>query len=179
MDLLELTGAPQQLLWVHRHVLNHKELIGVKRLFFCKTFQLALIFFAVLHVPINVPALAVSLQRSVDVNHEIVGHGLSNLLGGLVGVPQSYLVYSNSLLFMRSGGATHFSGMILAVATIAVMMAGGDIVGYVPTIVVGSLIFHLGFDLVKESLWDTWWSGISKWEYATILCIVFVMGFFG
>ena len=142
--------------------------------------QLALIFFAVLHVPINVPALAVSLQRGVDVNHEIVGHGISNLLGGFMGVPQSYLVYSNSLLFIRSGGgSTRAPGLILAAATVVVLVVGGDIVGYVPTLVVGSLIFHLGFDLVKESLWDTWRSGISKWEYGTILCIVFVMGFFG
>ncbi|KAI9337871.1 sulfate transporter family-domain-containing protein [Zopfochytrium polystomum] len=141
--------------------------------------QLALIFFAVLHVPINVPALAVSMHQSVDVNHEIVGHGWSNLVGGLFGVPQSYLVYSNSLLFIRSGGNSHIAGFMLAVATFAIMIAGGSVIGFVPTLVVGSLIFHLAFDLMKESIWDTWGSGISGWEYSTIISIVFIMGFFG
>ncbi|KAJ1566320.1 hypothetical protein HK405_010272, partial [Cladochytrium tenue] len=141
--------------------------------------QLALVFFAILHVPINVPALAVSLHQSVNVNHELIGHGVSNFLAGLVGVPQSYLVYSNSLLFIRSGGDTFVSGVMLAIATSVVLVAGNSIIGFVPTLVVGSLIFHLAFDLMKESLVDTWESGISSLEYGTIVTIVLIMGVFG
>ena len=54
--------------------------------------MLALTFFGVLHVPINVPALGVSTnQDDVDVNKELVGHGISNTLSGCCGSVQSML----------------------------------------------------------------------------------------
>ncbi|KAJ3196507.1 hypothetical protein HK101_008690 [Irineochytrium annulatum] len=141
--------------------------------------QLALVFFAVLHVPINVPALAVSTHQPVDVNHEIIGHGLSNLCAGFIGVPQNYLVYSNSVLYMRSGGNSTIGGLMLAGATAIIWIYGDKVIGFVPTVVVGSLIFHLAYDLMKESIWDTRNGGISVWEYSTILLIVVVMAVFG
>lgn len=52
--------------------------------------MLALTFFGILHVPINVPALGVSTKRDdIDTNRELVAHGWSNLLSGGVGSVQS------------------------------------------------------------------------------------------
>jgi SulP family sulfate permease len=52
--------------------------------------MLALTFFGVLHVPINVPALGVSINKDdVDVNKELVAHGISNTLSGCLGSVQS------------------------------------------------------------------------------------------
>ena len=46
----------------------------------------ALSFFGIIHVPINVPALALSAKEDdVDINRELVAHGLSNSLSGFVG----------------------------------------------------------------------------------------------
>jgi sulfate permease, SulP family len=50
----------------------------------------ALTFFGILHVPINVPALGVSLNEdNVDTNRELIAHGLSNMFSGFVGSVQS------------------------------------------------------------------------------------------
>lgn len=141
--------------------------------------QIALAFFGILHVPINVPALAVSTGQDVDLNGELIGHGISNLVAGFAGTTQNYLVYSNSILYMRSGGNSRIGGIMLGLATFAVAFKGSSVVGFVPTIVVGSLIFHLGIDLIKESVWDTRNSGMHKLEYFTILVIVGVMGIVG
>ncbi|KAJ3333512.1 hypothetical protein HDU76_007278 [Blyttiomyces sp. JEL0837] len=124
-------------------------------------------------------ALAVSTNQEVDVNGEIVGHGLANLLAGLVGTPQNYLVYSNSVLFIRSGGNTTVAGFMLGMATIALWIWGSQVIGLVPTLVVGGLIFHLAIDLMKESVWDTLQVGISSWEYYTIILIILTMAVFG
>ena len=43
------------------------------------------LFFNILHPPLNVPALAVSLDDDVDTNKELVAHGYSNFLSGIVG----------------------------------------------------------------------------------------------
>ncbi|KAJ2357519.1 hypothetical protein H4S02_012529, partial [Coemansia sp. RSA 2611] len=54
--------------------------------------MLGLAFFSILHVPINVPALAVSTNADkVDTNRELVAHGISNILSGCLGSIQNYL----------------------------------------------------------------------------------------
>ena len=46
----------------------------------------ALTFFGILHVPINVPALGFSTgEDNVNVDRELIAHGISNALSGLVG----------------------------------------------------------------------------------------------
>jgi hypothetical protein len=113
----------------------------------------ALTFFSLLHVPINVPALAQSIgEDNADLNHELKLHGYSNLLSGLVGSIQNYLVYANSLFFMRSGGDRRLAGFLLAGCTAIVMFTGGSMIGYIPVMMVGTLIFSLGFELLEDAL---------------------------
>ncbi|KAI5776743.1 sulfate transporter family-domain-containing protein [Geopyxis carbonaria] len=136
----------------------------------------ALTFFGILHVPINVPALGVSTgEDNVDVDRELIAHGISNALSGFAGSIQNYLVYSNSILFMRAGGDSRIAGIMLAISTAGMMVAGPAIIGYIPVMVVGALIFLLGIELLKEALWDT--AGkLSRLEYITIIAIVITMG---
>lgn len=141
--------------------------------------MLALTFFGLLHVPINVPALGVSTNNDdVNVNRELIAHGMSNAISGLFGSIQNYLVYTNSLLFIRTGGDSRVAGIMLAGATAALWMVGPWIVGYIPVMVVGALIFHLGLDLLKEALFDTWHC-VHYFEYLTICVIIFVMAVWG
>lgn len=138
--------------------------------------MLALTFFGILHVPINVPALAVTVGIDhFDVDRELVAHGLSNAILGLVGSVQNYLVYTNSVLFIRAGADDRLAGVLLAAATVAVMVAGPVVIGYIPVCVVGALIYLLGYELLKEALFDTW-RRLRRIEYSTVVIIVLVMG---
>jgi len=137
--------------------------------------QLALVFFGLLHVPINVPALGISVgEDNVDTDRELVAHGYSNVLAGLCGTVPNYLCYVNSVLFYKVGGTTRVAGFLLALASFGILLAGPGIISYLPVSVVGALIFILGIDLVKEAVWDTW-GRVAKFEYVTICVIVFVM----
>jgi SulP family sulfate permease len=128
----------------------------------------ALSFFGILHVPINVPALAFSLKEdNLDLDRELIAHGISNALSGFVGSIQNYLVYSNSILFMRAGGGTRLAGIILAALTIGVMLIGPVIIGFIPVMMVGTLIFLLGFELFLEAVWDTR-KRLKTLEYLTV-----------
>ncbi|KAJ3208908.1 hypothetical protein HDU82_001762 [Entophlyctis luteolus] len=141
--------------------------------------QVSLVFFALLHVPINIPALAASTNQDYDMNRELYCHGVSNFLSGLAGAPQNYLVYSNTLLVMRCGGDTRMAGALITIGSVILWIVGGDVIKFVPTIVVGCLIFHLGIDLLLESLVETLHMPISRLEYVTIVLIILVMGIFG
>ncbi|KAI4259756.1 MAG: hypothetical protein L6R42_004410 [Xanthoria sp. 1 TBL-2021] len=138
--------------------------------------MLALTFFGIIHVPINVPALGISVgEDNVDVDRELKAHGLSNALSGLSGSVQNYLVYTNSVLFVRSGGNSRVAGVMLAAATFGVLVSGPMIIGYIPIMVVGALIFFLGIDLMREALVEPW-GKVHRLEYLTIVIIVITMG---
>ncbi|CAE7061708.1 unnamed protein product [Rhizoctonia solani] len=137
--------------------------------------QMALLFFNILHPPLNVPALAVSLNEdNIDTNRELTAHGISNLLAGFFGVVPNYLVYVNTLLFYRVGGGTRVAGFLLACSSVLLLFIGTGPISYIPVMVVGALIFVLGIDLVKESVWDTR-HRVSTSEYITIIAIMLCM----
>lgn len=136
----------------------------------------ALTFFGVLHVPINVPALAISTgEDNLNLDRELLAHGVTNVLSGFFGSIQNYLVYTNSLLFIDSGGNSRLAGILLAIATAGILVIGPVIIGYIPIMVVGALIFLLGIELMQEALIDTW-GRVHRLEYITILIIVVTMG---
>ncbi|KAK5137410.1 hypothetical protein LTR08_008988 [Meristemomyces frigidus] len=140
--------------------------------------QLALTFFGILHVPINVPNLAMVVQEdNVSINRELIMHGISNTLSGCVGSIQNYLVFVNSVLFMNTGGNSRLAGYLLAAATFGLWVAGPIVIGYVPVMVVGTLIYMLGIDLAQEALVATY-GRLHRLEYFTIVIIAFVMGIY-
>ncbi|KAF1817285.1 hypothetical protein P152DRAFT_14463, partial [Eremomyces bilateralis CBS 781.70] len=138
----------------------------------------ALSFFGILHVPINVPALAIAVgEDDVNVNRELIAHGLSNTISGVVGSIQNYLVYANSAIFIRNGGDSRLAGLLLAAATGATWIAGPGLVGYIPVMIVGALIYFLGIELMEEALWDSF-GKTHMLEYIMIVAISLIMGFY-
>lgn len=71
------------------------------------------------------------------------------------------------MLFIRSGGDSRVAGVMLAFATFGVLVTGPIIIGFIPIMVVGALIFYLGFDLMREALIDTW-GRVHRLEYLTV-----------
>ncbi|PHH67493.1 hypothetical protein CDD82_1424 [Ophiocordyceps australis] len=138
--------------------------------------MLALTFFGILHVPINVPALALNCgEDNVDLDRELKLHGYSNFLSGCCGSIQNYLVYANTILFIRSGGDARLAGFMLASFTFGVMMMGPSLVGFIPVMMVATLIFDLGFELLLEAVWLPR-KKFKPSEYLTVIAIVLVMG---
>lgn len=140
--------------------------------------MLALTFFGVLHVPINVPALALNCgEDNADLDRELKLHGFSNFLSGCCGSIQNYLVYANTVFFIRSGGDSRLAGFMLAILTVGMMMIGPSIIGFIPVMMVATLIFDLGFELLLEAVWLPR-KKLKLAEYLTVIAIVLVMGIY-
>ena len=77
-------------------------------------------------------------------------------------------MYTNSLLFIDSGGNSRLAGLMLAAATMGILFIGPVIVGFIPVMVVGALIFLLGIELMQEALVGTW-GKLHRLEYLTVL----------
>ncbi|EGO18456.1 hypothetical protein SERLADRAFT_454315 [Serpula lacrymans var. lacrymans S7.9] len=172
--IFEVAEASQDVSWYQFYTYFDLKAIRFGPLWSTLPTQFALLFFNILHPPLNVPALSVSLGVDIDTNKELVGHGYSNLLAGFLGTVPNYLVYVNTLLFYRVGGTTRIAGFLLVLANIALLLVGTGPIAYIPVMVVGSLIFVLGIDLVKEALWDTR-HRVSRSEYITIISIMICM----
>ncbi|KXJ95809.1 cyclic nucleotide-binding domain-containing protein [Microdochium bolleyi] len=144
----------------------------------CFGAMIALTFFSLLHVPINVPALAQSTgEDNADLNHELQLHGFSNFISGCVGSIQNYLVYANTLFFIRSGGDSRLAGYMLAALTFVVLTLGPVVIGFIPVCMVGTLIFVLGFELLGDALVHPRHK-LKISEYVTIVVIVMTMGIY-
>lgn len=65
---------------------------------------------------------------------------------------------------------------MLAFATFGIMLVGPGIIGYIPIVVVGALIYMLGIELMEEALVDTW-GKLHTLEYLTVSLLVTAMAF--
>ena len=137
-----------------------------------------LAIFALMHVPINIPALAATVLVDYDLNHELKLHGVSNLASGLVGGLPNYLGYCNSVMYARCGGGGKVAGSCLILIEALSVAYGMRVVPYVPRCLAGCLILHVGLDLVKEAFVDSI-NAFDTLEYGCIVAIGLVMTVFG
>jgi SulP family sulfate permease len=140
---------------------------------------LALTLFSLIHVPINIPAFALSSDVEVDMNNELVAHGYSNFLAGILGGGlQNYMAYTQSMLYDKSGGTGQASGIAVAVVTGLLFCVGPTIASYIPRCMAGTLLVHVGIDLFLEGVYDTFGT-FDVLEYAGIWLITIVMTLYG
>ncbi|KAH7163209.1 sulfate transporter family-domain-containing protein [Dactylonectria estremocensis] len=169
-------GPPSGEPWWYFYTLYKFKLVRWDAVIECVPAMFALTFFGILHVPINVPALALNCgEDHADLDKELKLHGYSNFLSGCFGSIQNYLVYANTVFFMRSGGNNRLAGYMLAAATFGIMIIGPSLIGFIPVMMVGTLIFDLGFELMLEALWLPR-KKLKLAEYITVVVIVLVMG---
>ncbi|TVY94402.1 Uncharacterized protein LAWI1_G000153 [Lachnellula willkommii] len=127
----------------------------------CIPSMIALTFFGVLHVPINVPSLAYAIgEDNMDLDRELRAHGASNALSGFAGSIQNYL----------SSGRCHACHFYLRGLDNRSRHHWAN-----PGYDVGTLIFGLGFELLVEAVW-TPRKKLGRLEYLTVVAIVVVMG---
>ncbi|KAK5990826.1 hypothetical protein PT974_09099 [Cladobotryum mycophilum] len=171
-------GPPPDEPWWYFYTLYKFHLVHWRAIIEVIPAMLALTFFGILHVPINVPALALnSGEDNADLDKELKLHGYSNFLSGCIGSIQNYLVYANTVFFLRSGGNKRLAGYMLALLTFGVMLIGPSLIGWIPVMMVGTLIFDLGFELLIEAIWLPR-KKLKPAEYATVIIIVLVMGIY-
>ncbi|KAM6483998.1 sulfate transporter family-domain-containing protein [Trichoderma sp. SZMC 28011] len=171
-------GPPPDEPWWYFYTLYQFQLVNWGAIIQVVPAMFALTFFGILHVPINVPALALnSGEDHADLDKELKLHGYSNFVSGCIGSIQNYLVYANTVFFLRSGGNKRLAGYMLAILTFGVMVIGPSIIGWIPVMMVGTLIFDLGFELLLEAVWLPR-KKLRPAEYATVIIIVLVMGMY-
>jgi sulfate permease, SulP family len=110
---------------------------------------------SLIHVPINIPAFAISTDVETDMNAELIAHGYSNALSGMFGGLQNYMTYSNSVMYAKTGGKGLISSLAIVLFTAGLFVVGPSICDFLPRCMAGTLLLHIGIDLVLEGIYDS------------------------
>ena len=127
---------------------------------------------------IDIPAFALSTNKEVDMNTELMAHGYANFFAGIFGGLQNYMAYTQSVLYHKSGGTGRLSGMAVGAVTAVLFFVGPAIASLVPRCMAGTLLLHVGLDLFLEGVYDSF-TKFDRLEYAGVWLIVIVMCVFG
>lgn len=137
--------------------------------------MISLTAFSLIHVPINIPAFAISTDVEPDMDKELMAHGWSNAIAGVFGGLQNYLCYSNSVVYAKSGGGRgRASSLCIVMVTVLCFIFGPTAASYVPRCMAGTLLLHIGIDLVLEGVYDSY-GKYDLLEYSGIWLIAVVM----
>ena len=140
--------------------------------------MMSLTAFSLIHVPINIPAFAISTNVEPDMNAELIAHGYSNGFSGIFGGLQNYMAYSNSVIYSKSDGKGRASSLGIVITSIAIFVYGPTMASYVPRCMAGTLLLHVGIDLFLEGVYESF-RDYDRLEYSGIWLITVVMVVFG
>ncbi|CAJ0637143.1 12113_t:CDS:2 [Entrophospora sp. SA101] len=119
--------------------------------------MLMLGYFTILNVNINISKLQTSLDNHNQLNkgRELIVQGVSNLISGTF---QVSLGHEESIILIKSGVNNRVMGMILAFCIGTTVYFGKILllIEQIPTIAVGTIIFYLGLEMIREALLDSW-----------------------
>ena len=139
---------------------------------------LGMSLFGLLHLPINVPSFSRSSGESFVMRKELMAHSYTNLSTALLGFLPCYLVYTNSVLFVRSGARGRITGLALSFIILLSLFFGTALLRFIPTVILAYLVFYLGLDLLLESVWFSMPLCGDLAEYSIILATILSMQLF-
>lgn len=138
----------------------------------------ALIVVMALAVLMNGTGLELDSRTEADLDHELRIHGVAGLVSAALGGLAGNISLSRSTLNRRAGATSRLSGLTVVLMLGGVLVAGMDVVGLLPRVVLAALLARAGLHL----LW-TW--GIAagrhlpRTDRLTILAIVLLAATFG
>ncbi len=97
-------------------------------------------------------ALEIGAETELEPNHELRAHGLSNLLAALVGGLPAFTLTGPSLSYLRLGASSRLVPLLRPVFSLALGAAGLSLLGFVPKVMVGTLLVVFAFGLMDEWL---------------------------
>src|SRR5574341_874523 len=125
-------------------------------------------------VLLNATGLELAIGEDVDLNRELRATGLANLLSGLAGGLVGYHALSLSALSHRIGGRGRLPGVVAGLLCLTLLLAGADLLAYVPRSLVGGMLLFLGLDFLNEWVVGGW-RRFSKAEYGIVLLILIMI----
>jgi SulP family sulfate permease len=92
---------------------------------------------------------AKSGQQGLDMNQEVTGQGLSNIVGSFLSCFTSCASFNRSAANIEAGAKTPLAGLISAFALALLVFVAAPVIAYLPVSVMAGVLFLVGAALVK------------------------------
>src|ERR1700751_4706076 len=106
---------------------------------------------AILGVLLNSTVLELNTGIDADVDRELRMQGLANVASALAGGFVGFVGMPFTLTNMAVRGIGRLSGVVAGPVPFAALIGGGQVLGYVPRLVLGGLLGQLG----AKFIWDS------------------------
>ncbi len=123
---------------------------------------------------LNATGLEVWRKSEVELDRDLRAHGLANVVTGLLGGTIGNLTLNRTMLNQDAGGRTRLSGVVMGTLCLMILFVGTDLIGFVPTPVLGGLLLFLGANVLNNWLGRSW-KRISHTDYVLILAILLLI----
>ncbi len=139
---------------------------------------LACVVVSLISLLLNITALELSTGQEIDLNAELKNNGWSNLAAGAVGGVIGYPALGNTTLAYRMGARLRLNGIVVALVILLILALGGGILGYVPNLILGGMLFFVGIDFLYSWLYQTWFS-MPRFDYGIVVLIALLINTLG
>ncbi|WP_191621419.1 SulP family inorganic anion transporter [Marinihelvus fidelis] len=137
---------------------------------------LTIVFLALLSASMSLTALSSSQKVDVDGSAEIEGQGLGNLLCAVVACPPGYTDVAGSSIYARFGVSSRWVGLVSGIVCLLIAAFGGQLISYLPKVLVGATIFLFAYQLAYEWLFQRI-RGFQPVDFL-VVCIILAMVIF-
>ncbi len=94
-------------------------------------------------------AMAVKSGQHVDMDQEIIGQGLSNVVGSFLTCYPSCGSFNRSASNIETGGKTPLVGIVSAIVLAALVVFAAPLIAHMPLSVMAGILFLVGWGLIK------------------------------
>jgi SulP family sulfate permease len=131
---------------------------------------LTIAFLAMLTASMSLSAMVAGGNQEMSTAEEMQIAGTGNVLLGLMSAPSAYNDVTSSLLYKQFGASSRWMAIASSGVTLVVAVVGGSLISWMPTVLVGSVVFLFAFQMLYEWMYIAV-RGFQPVDYA-IVCII-------
>jgi SulP family sulfate permease len=129
---------------------------------------------SVIALLLNTSGLELIVKKDLDLNRELVAAGLGNLAAGVLGGLVGYHAISLSTLNHTLSSGRRLVGVLTAVLVGATVFVGPAILLFIPKLILGGVLFYLGWSLLVEWIYQAWFK-FPRVDFLVIVIILLII----
>lgn len=131
---------------------------------------LTIAFLALLTASMSFSAMMAAGNPDLSTAREMQIAGTGNVLLGFIACPPGYTDITSSLLYREFGASSRWMPITASLVTLFVALIGSWLISWMPTVVIGSIVFLFAFQMLYEWMYVNA-RGFQPVDYA-IVCII-------
>lgn len=131
-----------------------------------------IVFSALIGATLNASGLELAFRRDLEVNREIRGVGIANVISGLLGGMPGYHSLSGTVLAHKLGLSGAVVGLSGGVGCALVLLVGANVLSILPVGLFAAVIIFLGLDLLYTWLYEER-RRLNHFDYSIVILMTF------